>query len=72
MTEKNRETVFKVIGMSCEHCKAVIESAIRRVNGVTDVQVDLKAGKAVVVGVASEQQIRAAVDDAGYQAQVQS
>lgn len=38
---------LKIKGMSCEHCKARVESALNALDGVT-ANVDLKAGKAVI------------------------
>lgn len=40
----------KIEGMSCGHCTASVESALRAVAGVTDVKVDLAAQSATVVG----------------------
>ncbi|OCL25433.1 copper resistance protein CopZ [Orenia metallireducens] len=39
---------FKVKGMSCEHCKSAVESALKKTKGVEDAKVDLKAGKVEV------------------------
>ena len=33
--------VIKVDGMSCEHCKNTIESALAKINGVRTAEVDL-------------------------------
>lgn len=35
-----------VKGMSCEHCKKSVMEAVSKVEGVSEVQVDLKAGLA--------------------------
>lgn len=35
-----------VKGMSCEHCKKSVMEAVSKVKGVSEVQVDLKAGLA--------------------------
>lgn len=68
MSKQTENRVFKVSGMTCGHCKAAVESAIRGVANVDQVSVDLNAGKAVVVGRPTDQAIIAAVEEAGYTA----
>ncbi|MCI4063941.1 heavy-metal-associated domain-containing protein [Micromonospora sp. R77] len=54
-------------GMSCQPCAAKVDAAVRAVPGVTDVRIDLAAGRLTVAGSASDQAVHAAVTDAGYQ-----
>jgi copper chaperone len=61
--------IFKVTGMTCGHCKAAVESAIRQVSGVGEVCVDLAAGQATVIGDASDERIEVAIKEAGYESQ---
>lgn len=63
-TGEGRE--FMVAGMSCQPCATKVDTAVRAVPGVTDVRVDLPTGRITVLGTADENQIRAAVTDAGY------
>lgn len=58
-----------VTGMSCNHCKAAVESAVGRAGG--NAVVDLAAGTAEVQGLSAEQAV-AAIREAGYDAMVQS
>jgi len=67
--ETNMETVIKVTGMMCPHCQAHVDKALRAVEGVTDVTVDLAGGKATVVGGDPAAMVKAVVD-AGYEAEV--
>ena len=60
------ETVLKIEGMTCMHCKASVEKAIKGVSGVTGVQVDLAKNEAVVTGSAEMSDMVKAVDVAGY------
>ena len=53
-------------GMMCAHCAAHVTKALNALPGVTAV-VDLDSKSAVVTGDASDDAIRAAVEDAGYQ-----
>lgn len=63
-TEAN---VYTVSGMTCGHCVSSVSGEIGRVGGVTDVRVDLSSGAVTVVGAGySDEEIRAAVERAGY------
>ncbi|WP_262177282.1 CopZ family metallochaperone [Haloarcula laminariae] len=63
-------TKLTVDGMSCEHCEQSVEEALSGVEGVTAVAVDLEGGAATVEGDADEDALVAAVDEAGYTAEV--
>lgn len=56
---------YRVTGMTCGGCARAVESAIKAVAPEASVSVDL-AAKAVTVEGASEEQVRQAVDDAGF------
>ena len=59
--------VYAVTGMTCDHCVAAVRGEVSNVPGVTDVTVDLAAGRVSVDGTGfTDEQIRAAVDEAGY------
>ena len=58
--------VLQVTGMMCGHCTASVDAALRAVNGVSDVAVDLESGQATVTGGADIQELLAAVVAAGY------
>jgi copper chaperone len=54
-------------GMSCDHCAASATEEVQQVDGVTAV-VDLEAGRVAVQGQGfSDEAVRAAVDEAGYE-----
>ena len=61
---------FAVEGMSCNHCVNSIKNAVGALDGVKQVDVDLK-GKKVTVGVSAgkttAQAIREAIEDQGYE-----
>ncbi|KQR35128.1 heavy-metal-associated domain-containing protein [Deinococcus sp. Leaf326] len=59
-----------ISGMTCSHCQSGVTNALKSVPGVTDAQVDLKTGKAVVQGSADAQHLISAVQDEGYGAAV--
>ena len=62
-------TTYRVIGMTCEHCVRAVSTEVARIDGVTDVDVDLVTGEVVVVsdGPLAVHDVRAAVDEAGYE-----
>lgn len=63
-------TKLNVTGMSCNHCRGAVKSALEEVAGVKAVQVDLAGGTAEVEGAADIDELVAAVRDAGYEATV--
>ena len=63
------EITYTVSGMSCGHCKAAVEEEVGRVPGVDSVVADLDSKLVVVGGAALEEEaLRAAIDEAGYDA----
>ena len=59
---------FTVVGMTCGHCVAAVTSEVSKLDGVTNVEVDLASGS---VKVEAEQPIdpeafAAAIDEAGF------
>ena len=64
---KNMETIIKVEGMMCTHCKARVESVCKAVPGVQDAVVDLQAKTVAVTGNADISAVKKAIADAGYE-----
>ncbi len=62
-------SAFTVTGMTCGHCVASVTEEITEIDGVTDVAVDLPTGALIVTSdqPLDEAQVRAAVEEAGYQ-----
>jgi Cu+-exporting ATPase len=65
--DKIMETVIKVEGMMCVHCKARVENVCKAVPGVTDAVVDLQEKQVTVRGNADIGAIKTAIIDAGYE-----
>ena len=59
-------SVYCVEGMHCNHCKAALENAVSKVKGVTSVEANPSANTLTVTGSASEDAIRTAVEQAGF------
>ncbi len=63
------EITYTVSGMSCGHCKAAVESEVGQVSGVESVEADVDTKLVVVRGEGLEDgALRAAIDEAGYEA----
>jgi len=65
--EKVMQTVIKVEGMMCPHCKARVESVCKAVAGTTDAIVDLQEKIVTVTGNPSVEELKKAISDAGYE-----
>ena len=61
------ERTWSVPGVTCGHCKSSIEEEVSKLAGVQQVEVDLEAKTVRVDGDAPEQDIFAAIDEAGYE-----
>jgi copper chaperone len=61
------ERVYSVPGISCEHCKNAIEAEVGGVPGVDVVTVDVDARTVRVIGDSDDGDVRAAIDEAGYE-----
>lgn len=57
---------FKVPDMTCSHCSGTIDSALRKINGVKDVKINLKTKEVEVTGNPRMEDIKQAVKNAGY------
>ncbi len=59
---------YKVSGMTCGHCRSSVIEEVSAVAGAEKVDVDLDSGELTVSGVGfSDQAIKAAVEEAGYE-----
>ena len=63
------ETTYTVPGIHCGHCAAAIKDEVGSVQGVDQVDVDLESKVVTVRGEGvSDEQLRAAIEEAGYEA----
>ena len=58
--------IFKVPDMECEHCKKTIDSEIRKLDGIEDVNINLKSKEIEVIGSTPEEKVISAIKNAGY------
>lgn len=63
------EKTLKIEGMMCAHCQKHVHDALAKMDGVTDVTVDLEGGKADVKAThdISEADFRKVIEEAGYE-----
>ena len=59
-------TVFNVEGMHCSHCEAAVVRAVEEVPGVESAKASASAKTLTIQGNVAEEDIRAAVEKAGY------
>lgn len=62
-------STYRVVGMTCEHCVRAVSSEVGRIQGVTQVDVDLATGEVAVTSDSplADADVRAAIDEAGYE-----
>ncbi len=62
-------TTVQVQGMTCEHCVAAVRGELSKLDGVSDVAIDLESGAVTIdsSGPLTDSDLRAAVDEAGYE-----
>lgn len=63
------EKIINIEGMSCMNCAHHVEEGLKAVSGVHSVKVDLAAKTASVCAMdnVSDEALKAAVEDAGYE-----
>ncbi len=66
VVENAAPIVVRVKGMSCNHCKANVEKAIRAVSGVESVDIDLASGEAVITGKCDRAAVVESVERLGF------
>ncbi len=65
------EKILKIQGMTCEHCKAKVEKALKEIEGVEEVKVSLFRKQAKIKGENLEdEKLVKTVEEAGYKAQM--
>jgi copper chaperone len=69
MATMTQSLEYTVSGMSCGHCEAAVKEEVSALDGVESVDVDLTTKLVVVRGEGlDDAAIRAAIDEAGYEA----
>jgi copper chaperone len=63
---------LEVPGMTCGHCARAITNALQAVDPEASVAIDLASKRVTVTSGANPDQLRAALQDAGYEVRAQS
>lgn len=58
---------YQVPDISCGHCRSAIEGTVGDLDGVSRVDVDIDTKQVTVDGDASDAEVRAAIEEAGYE-----
>lgn len=61
-------TTYRVTGMTCDHCVRAVTTELVLLPGVRSVDIDLAEGAVTVTsdGPLDQEEVREAVDEAGY------
>lgn len=64
------QATYQVTGMTCGHCEMAVRTEVTKIDGVRDVAVDAGTGVLAIASDAplSDDDVIAAVDEAGYEA----
>ncbi len=63
---ETEQTTLTVKGMTCGHCKAMVEKNLSKLPGVESVDVDLASGKTRIYGKADASAVREVIEDLGF------
>ncbi|WP_341213970.1 heavy-metal-associated domain-containing protein [uncultured Limimaricola sp.] len=63
-------TTYSIPDMTCGHCRAAVEAAMRDLDPSATVAVDLESRTAEIASAAPEDAVRAKLMQAGYPAQI--
>ncbi len=67
MSQAIEHLTYSVPELGCDHCRTAVTAEVEKVAGVFAVDVDLSTKQVSVTGTAlQDANIRAAIDDAGY------
>ncbi|HEX6418868.1 MAG TPA: copper ion binding protein [Acidimicrobiales bacterium] len=60
---------YQVSGMTCDHCVRAVKDELGKLDGVSDVDVELSSGRVTVTSASDLDlaAVREAVDEAGYE-----
>lgn len=59
-------TTITVKGMTCGHCKMMVEKNVGKLPGVEEVTADLATGRTQIKGTPDMKAVREVIDDLGF------
>ncbi len=66
----NNEKIIYISGMSCDNCRRHVQEALSKIESVKMIEIDLASGRTRIIfskESPSDDQIRSAIENAGYQ-----
>ena len=66
-TVNENQVVYRIDGMSCNHCKNSVEKALRSLENVEEVEVILGKKEAIVTGTPNDEIVKKTVEDLGFE-----
>ncbi len=66
VTNEN-QVIYRIDGMSCNHCKNSVEKALKALDNVENVEVILGKKEAVVTGTPNDETVKKTVEDLGFE-----
>lgn len=66
MSKMENEQTIIVKGMTCGHCKAMVEKNLSKLPGVEAVEADLATGKTTIKGIFDATAVREVIDELGF------
>ena len=61
------QVIYRIDGMSCNHCKNSVEKALRALDNVENVEVILGKKEAVVTGSPDDEIVKKTVEELGFE-----
>ncbi len=61
------QVVYRIEGMSCNHCKNSVEKALKALDNIEDVEVILGKKEAVVTGAPNDEIVKKTVEELGFE-----
>lgn len=66
VTNEN-QVIYRIDGMSCNHCKNSVEKALKALDNVENVEVILGKKEAVVTGTPNDETVKKTVEELGFE-----
>lgn len=61
------QVIYRIDGMSCNHCKNSVEKALKALDNIENVEVILGKKEAVVTGAPNDEIVKKTVEELGFE-----
>lgn len=62
----DNQVIYRIEGMSCNHCKKSVETAISRIEGIESVEVILGKKQAIIIGTPDDEVVKNVIEELGF------